>query len=55
MTDDAEYWRRQAKEIRAIAERMKDWVRPTAQIYCASAQPWVQLGGAMKSFERTPS
>jgi hypothetical protein len=24
MTDDAEYWRRQAKEIRAIAERMKD-------------------------------
>jgi len=31
------------------------WVKPTTQIYCASAQPWVQLGGAMKSFERTPS
>ena len=24
MTDDAEYWHRQAKEIRTIAERMKD-------------------------------
>jgi len=31
------------------------WVKPTTQIYRASAQPWVQLGGAMKSFERTPS
>jgi hypothetical protein len=31
------------------------WVKPTTQIYCASAQPWVQLGGTMKSFERTPS
>ncbi len=30
------------------------WVKPRSQIYCASAQPWVQLGGAMKSFERMP-
>ena len=30
------------------------WVKPTTQIYCASAQPWVQLGGDMKSFARTP-
>jgi hypothetical protein len=31
------------------------WVKPTAQIYCASAQPWVQLGGEMKSFDRMPA
>ena len=30
------------------------WVRPTTAIYCASAQPWVQLSGEMKSFERAP-
>jgi len=30
------------------------WVKPTSQIYCASAQPWVRLGGDLKSFERTP-
>jgi hypothetical protein len=31
------------------------WVKPTAQIYCARAQPWVQLSGDMKSFDRMPS
>lgn len=31
------------------------WVKPTSQIFCASAQPWVQLGGELKSFERTPA
>ena len=31
------------------------WVRPTMQIYCDSAQPWVQLaGGLMKSFPKMP-
>jgi hypothetical protein len=30
------------------------WVKPTAQIYCASAQPWVHLGGDMKSFDKAP-
>ena len=30
------------------------WVKPTTEIYCASAQPWVQLGGEMKSFDRAP-
>ena len=31
------------------------WVRPGMQIYCDSAQPWVQLGGGlMKSFPRMP-
>jgi hypothetical protein len=30
------------------------WVRPTSQIYCDSAQPWVELGGGMQSFPRMP-
>lgn len=31
------------------------WVRPTMQIYCDSAQPWVQLGGGlMKTFPKMP-
>jgi hypothetical protein len=30
------------------------WVKPTTQIYCASAQPWVRLTGEMKSINRTP-
>ncbi len=29
-------------------------VKPTTAIYCASAQPWVQLRGEMKSFDRAP-
>jgi hypothetical protein len=29
------------------------WVKPTSQIYCASAQSWVELSGEMKSFDRT--
>lgn len=31
------------------------WVKPAAQIYCASAQPWVQLGGEFKTFAAAPS
>lgn len=30
------------------------WVKPAMQIYCDSAQPWVQLGGEMKSFAKMP-
>jgi hypothetical protein len=30
------------------------WVKPTSQIYCASAQPWVQLGGDMRRYDKTP-
>jgi hypothetical protein len=30
------------------------WLKPAAQIFCASAQPWVQLGGDMKSFAKAP-
>jgi hypothetical protein len=32
----------------------RSWVKPASQIYCASAQPWVQLGGEMKRFAKTP-
>ena len=30
------------------------WLKPAMQIYCDSAQPWVQLGGEMQSFPRMP-
>ena len=30
------------------------WVRPTMQIWCDSAQPWVQLGGEMQSLPKNP-
>lgn len=29
-------------------------LQPAMQIYCDSAQPWVQLGGAMKRFAGAP-
>jgi hypothetical protein len=30
-------------------------VKPTMQIYCDSAQPWVKLGGDIQSFAKMPS
>jgi hypothetical protein len=30
------------------------WVKPGMQIFCDSAQPWVQLQGEMKSFPKMP-
>ena len=30
------------------------WVKPTSQIYCDSAQPWVQLGGEWQRFPKMP-
>ncbi|HEX3952860.1 MAG TPA: GFA family protein [Stellaceae bacterium] len=30
------------------------WVKPTMEIYCDSAQPWVDLGGDMKRFAKMP-
>ena len=30
------------------------WLKPGMQIYCDSAQPWVHLGGDMKSFPKMP-
>ncbi len=30
------------------------WVKPAMQIYCDSAQPWVSLGGELKSFPKMP-
>lgn len=31
------------------------WVKPASQIYCDSAQPWVQLGGDIKRFAKMPT
>jgi hypothetical protein len=31
------------------------WVKPAMEIYCDSAQPWVQLGGEMKRFAKMPA
>ena len=31
------------------------WVTPRTQIFCDSAQPWVQLGGEMKRFPKMPT
>lgn len=30
------------------------WVQPRMQIYCDSAQPWVQLSGEMQRFGKMP-
>jgi hypothetical protein len=30
------------------------WVKPAMQIYCESAQPWVQLAGDMARFPKMP-
>ncbi|HYZ24073.1 MAG TPA: GFA family protein, partial [Rhodopila sp.] len=32
----------------------RSWVKPAAQIYCDSAQPWVQLGGDIQRFAKAP-
>lgn len=32
----------------------RSWVKPLSQVYCDSAQPWVQLGGEMKHFGKMP-
>ena len=30
------------------------WVKPAMQIFCGSAQPWVQPGGEMQCFPKMP-
>jgi hypothetical protein len=30
------------------------WLNPDMEIYCDSAQPWVQLGGGMQRFPKMP-
>lgn len=30
------------------------WLKPTMEIYCDSAQSWVQLGGGMQRFAKMP-
>jgi hypothetical protein len=41
--------------IRAGTLDDPSWLQPTMEIYCDSAQPWVQLGGGMKRFAKMPS
>ncbi|OYV34621.1 MAG: hypothetical protein B7Z80_20700 [Rhodospirillales bacterium 20-64-7] len=31
------------------------WVKPTMQLYCEAAQPWVSLGGDLRSFQKMPA
>jgi len=31
------------------------WLKPTMEIYCDSAQSWVQLGGGMQRFAKMPA
>lgn len=30
------------------------WVKPQSEVYCASAQSWVSLGGELKRFAKMP-
>lgn len=30
------------------------WVKPAMEIYCASKQPWVELGGGMQKYDGMP-
>lgn len=32
----------------------RSWVKPQSEIYCDSALSWVQLGGGLKRFAKTP-
>jgi hypothetical protein len=32
----------------------RSWVKPQSEIYCDSAQPWVQLGGDLQRFAKMP-
>ena len=44
-------------EIMMIAAGTLDdpsWLKPRSQIFCDSAQPWVDLQGDMKAFPRMP-
>jgi len=33
----------------------RSWVKPQSEIYCDSAQSWVELGGGMKRFAKMPA
>ena len=32
----------------------RSWVLPQSEVYCASAQPWVHLGGGQQRFAKMP-
>ena len=40
--------------IRAGTLDDTSWLNPAMEIYCDSAQPWVQLGGGMQRFPKMP-
>ena len=40
--------------IRAGTLDNPSWVKPQMEIYCDSAQPWVQLGGGLQRFPKMP-
>ena len=40
--------------IRAGTLDDPSWVKPNMEIYCDSAQPWVELGGGMQRFPKMP-
>lgn len=40
--------------IRAGTLDDPSWLKPSMEIYCNSAQPWVQLGGDMQRFPGMP-
>jgi hypothetical protein len=33
----------------------RSWVKPQSEIFCDSAQSWVELGGGMKRFAKMPT
>jgi len=33
----------------------RSWVKPQSELYCDSAQPWVQLGAKLKRFAKVPA
>jgi len=33
----------------------RSWVKPQSEVYCDSAQPWVQLGGEQRRFGKMPA
>lgn len=41
--------------IRAGTLDDPSWLKPTMEIYCDSAQPWVSLGGGLQRFGKMPS
>jgi hypothetical protein len=41
--------------IKAGTLEDRSWLRPTAHFWCDTAQPWVEIAGAVERFPRNPS